>query len=381
MFSDGRLGGLVLSMPLLAASAPTAVARQHQQQSRPSLGQIGRVTLTTALEDFDNSDRAFGAAIAWHRDRLSEAPDRRAPHFACAEYGEGKRAMNKLEELVSKTALRRISNGMDHGTCFVVTMSFSQAAAASQHLQAYGLASFGPVPSVLKIAPGLLNHGGLEFEGGDEQQQQRLTTTHGNRLRFENVAGLEVSLSPGVLPAQDGKAGAFISDLIEALMLASADLHGQNFWSDRAYLDGEGEGSSSGGSAHDLLAGPAGAVRRREWARAAAVVHELSSDVGGPTPGDVCSWGTLKIHHADSDVLMVKGENRGQQRPDPTTIFLFFCERLFSSFQAQQTVQCGYIGIYLFFKMFITKSNQGTEYMWCFCTAAAVLLLLSHSER
>lgn len=294
---DGRLESN-LALALLFLVAPTLAG----QSSRPSLGQIARMMLTTALEDFGNSDSAFGAAIAWHRDRLLETPNRRAPHFACAEYGEGKRAMKKLEELVSKTSLRRVSNRRDYGTCFFATMSFSQAAAASQDLQAYGLVSFGPVPSVLKIAPGLLNHGGLEFEGGDEQlqQQQRLTTTHGNRLRFENVAGLEVSLSPGVLPAHDGKAETFISDLIEALLMStSADLYGKNFWSDPALLDGD--------SAY-LFAGPAGAVRRREWTRAATVVHELSTGVG-PTPGDVCSWGSLKIHQADSDVLMIKGEN------------------------------------------------------------------------
>lgn len=291
----GRLGGLALSLLLLAVAAPTVA-----KETRPSLGQITRMMLTTAQQDFD-SDDAFGAATAWHRHRLLDSPNRKASHFACADYGGGKQAMKKLEELLSKTALRRISNDKDHGTCFFATASCSQAAAVSQDLEAYGLTSFGPVSSPLKLAPGLLHHRGVELEGeGEQLQQQRLTTTHGNRLRFENIVGLEVLLSPGVLPTHDNNAGAFISDLIEGLMSTSTDLHGSNFWSDPSLLDGDITG---------LLAGPASAVRRREWTRAAAVVHELST-AAGSTPGDVCSWGDLKVHHAGSDVLMIKGESR-----------------------------------------------------------------------
>lgn len=278
--------GLLLAALVVAQGLPT------------SLRQIDQILLTTARDDFAGDDAVFEAATAWHGERLLENPTRKAPHLACAEYSEGRRAMKKLEGLLSKEALRRASNHKEHGTCFFATASFSEATRVSEDLAGYGLTSFSPVPSALKLAPGLLDHEGLApANGASEDQEQRLTTTHGNRMRFENVAGLDVALSPGVLPAHDGKAGAFISVLREDLMSASMDLHANSFWSSSEVL---GDGS----------AGPAAALRDREWRRAAAVVHELSAE-GGPTPGDVCSWGDIQVHHASSDLLLIKGEMRG----------------------------------------------------------------------
>ena len=276
---------------LLLAAAPATAAKE----TRPSLGLLSQVLLTTAWDDFEGDDASFGAATAWHRDRLLECPSRRAPHLACAEYGKGRQALGKLEELLSESALRRVSNSRDHGTCFFATASVSQAATVSQDLEAFGLTSFGPVPSAMKLAPGLLNHEGLRRGSSGEQQQQqepRLATTHGKRMRFENVVGLDVALSPGVLPTKDGRAGAFISDLLGGLLSTSVDLHANNFWSDANLLQNQ--------------AGSAGALRSWEWRRAADVVHELSTE-GGPTPGDVCSWGDLRVHHAGNDFLMIKG--------------------------------------------------------------------------
>ena len=112
-------------------------------------------------------------------------------------------------------------------------------------------------------------------------------------MRFDSVAGLDVALSPGAL-ASGEEADTFIIDLTEGLMSGSMDLHGLNFWSD---ADG------------DHASRPAGAVRTREWKRAARVVHELSSADGeGPTPGDVCSWGGLNGLYAGSDTLFITGE-------------------------------------------------------------------------
>eukprot|EP00903_Cladosiphon_okamuranus_P018381 g16907.t1 len=289
---SNRLESLLI--PLIFVFGPPATAKE----TWPSLSVASQVLLTTLGDDFEGDDASFGAATAWHGDRLRESPSRRAPHLACAEYGEGKQAMRKLEGLFSESALRLVSNSKDHGTCFFVTASASHAATVSLDLEAYGLASFGPVPSAMKLAPGLLNHDGRppgrgSSSAGEEGQPKRLATTHGPRMRFENVVGLDVSLSPGVLPARDPRGGAFISELLDGLMSTSVDLHASNFWSDATLPE-------------DKQAGPAGVLRSWEWKRAADVVHELSTE-GGPTPGDVCSWGDLRVHHTGSDLLMIKG--------------------------------------------------------------------------
>ena len=287
---NGRLLSLVA--PVLLFASP-AIA----QGAPPSLQQVNQVLITTSREDFDGDDAAFRAATAWHGERLRAHPTRKAPHLACAEYSGGRLALTKLGELLSENALRRVSNHREHGTCFFATASLSQATTVSEDLEGYGLTSFSPVPSALKLAPGLLNHEGLvPADAAREESEQRLTTTHGSRMRFENVAGLDVALSPGVLPAHDARAGAFVSDLREALMSASLDLHTNSFWSDSAVLE-------------DRSVGPAAALRGREWRRAAAVVHELSAE-GGPTPGDVCSWGDVQVHHAGNDLLLIKGKIR-----------------------------------------------------------------------
>lgn len=301
MFSPhSRLEGLALIYLLLAAPAAA------KESSRPSLGQISKVLLTTAWDDFEGDDAGFGAATAWHGDKLLERPSRKAPHLACADYGQGRRAMKKLEGFLSEAAIRRASNSKDDGTCVFATASSSEAATVSQDLEAYGLTSFGPVPSALKLAPGLLSHERKPRDSaGAQQHHERLATTHGKRMRFENVVGLDVALSPGVLPIKDRRAGAFISDLLDGLMAASVDLHANNFWSDASLPE-------------DLRADPwaGAALRSWEWRRAADVVHELSTEVGGPTPGDVCSWGDLRVHHAGSDFLMIKGETKLK----PTTV-------------------------------------------------------------
>lgn len=251
--------------------------------------------ITTVKEDFD-SDDALEAASAWYQDRLLENRSRKAPYLACAEYAEGRQAMKELERLLSTAALRRVSNHKAHGTCFLVTALWSEAESLSQDLGSFRLTSFGPVPSSLKLAPGLLNHEGLTPK--DDGERERLMTTHGKRMRFGNVAGLEVALSPGVLPAHDAGADGFISELVEDLMSSSMDLYANNFWSDPAMSERDGAG---------YLVGPASVSRGREWRRAADVVHELSTD-GSQTPGDICSWGDTVFHHAGSDILMVKGE-------------------------------------------------------------------------
>lgn len=296
---DRLLIGRLAVLTMLLAS-PTA-AKQSSFPKPPALRVVERLLLSTAQQDFAGGhDAGYEAAVDWHQQRLLGSSARKAPHLACAEYGRGRHALLKLEALLSKESLSMVSNDKVLGTCFILTASASQAGSGAEtsDFGAIGLTSLGPVPSALKIAPGVLDHYGRSFDDAQQQQQPgRLSTTHGKRMRFHNVAGLDLVLAPGVLPANDADAaGAFTKGLMEDLMSESMDLHSNNFWSDASVL---GEGS-------DHLARPAGAVRAREWTRAADVVHELSTS-DGPTPGDICSWGDLNFHHPGGDVLVIKG--------------------------------------------------------------------------
>ena len=113
-------------------------------------------------------------------------------------------------------------------------------------------------------------------------------------MRMSNVNGLDVELSPGTLSAHSTQADTFIGQLLDDLMSESINLHAANVWSDPAAANGE------------HLTTPAGALREKEWGMAATLVHELSVS-GRTTPGDICSWGSISIHQAGSDLLLVSG--------------------------------------------------------------------------
>ena len=264
----------------------------------PSLGLVEQIVLTTAKQDFRGQDQAFEAATRWNEERLRASEgDARAPHFACAcaECGHGHEAASGLQAFLSPEAVKPVHHSSEHGACFMVTASDAQAAELSSGGAEFELASVGPFPSTLKIAPDV-----LEFDDGSTNASERsnelgwLTTTHGSKMRMDNVQGLMVELTPGILPAHSSEAEAFINGLLEGLISKSLDLHSDNFWSDPAVLGGE------------HLATPEGALRRREWSRAATVVHELGT-AAETTPGDICSWGSASMHHAADDVLLVSG--------------------------------------------------------------------------
>lgn len=276
-----QLRGLLVLLLFVAPAAQGA-----SRWPRPSLSLVKQVLVSTAHQEFD-SDAAFEAAAEWHGERLSRSPSRQAPHLACTDYSKGSRALRKLEAFLPSGSVRKVSNHKLHGACFIVTAAAPTAAAMKDHLRDYDLTSFGPIPATLKLAPELLDHDGHPLD-----EEGRLATTHGKRMRFDSVGGLDVALSPGALASGEG-ADTFIVELKEGLMSGSIDLHRNNFWS-----DAQGDHSSRA----------AGAVRTREWKRAAWVVHGLSNADGeGPAPGDVCSWGGLRVHYAGSDVLYITG--------------------------------------------------------------------------
>ncbi|CAN0373868.1 unnamed protein product, partial [Laminaria digitata] len=281
------------------ASASAAPGESKKPPPYPSLGLVEQTVLTTAAQDFGGHDQAFEAAARWNEARLRDSSQNepRAPHLACAEYGRGLQAAEGLQTFLSAEAVKPVHHSSEHGACFVVTASDAQAVELSAGRAGFDLASVGPFPSALKLAPGILEHDGGGSASAQEESNDlgRLTTTHGFKMRMDNVQGLMAELTPGILPAHSTQAEAFIKDLLEDIMSESVDLHSENFWSDPAML----------GGGHLVI--PEGALRGREWSRAATVVHELSA-AAETTPGDICSWGSVAMHHAANDVLLVSGK-------------------------------------------------------------------------
>lgn len=246
----------------------------------PSLRLIQETLLTTAGIDFD-ADQGVEASSRWSGDRLRASAGKLAPHLACTEHDRRREALSTLQESFGPGAVRPVSSTQTHGACFIVTASHDTAAeAAAKDL---GWSCFGIFPSALKLAPGLLEHSDcLECSAG------RLSTTHGVSMRLDSVYGLMVELSPGTSEFD-------IAELTRDLVSPSLDLHETSFWSARGMKGGK------------HLGGGGGALRGREWSRAATVVHGLSES-GETSPGDICSWGDLEVHHAANDVLLVSGE-------------------------------------------------------------------------
>lgn len=277
----------LLAVACVVALADTITAAGAHAKTPLKL--LESVHLSTVGEDFRGDSAAFSHAIAWHENHLYRS---RSPgaHIACAEYGSSLPARSRLVELLAVGCVRPLSNHKEHGACFIVTASPEQAAELRETPAAYGLRLFFPLPSVAKVAPGLLDHG-----NSDAKDLERLQTTYGDRVRItNNVHGLSLGLSPGVLPSQDvGSVHQWTSNLRSRLMSDSVNLHAANFWSDPAMLE-----------FHE--ASPEGALRAREWTRAADVVHQLSSK-DGPSPAQICSWHGIGIHHISDDHVIITG--------------------------------------------------------------------------
>ena len=283
-----RIMDRVTATLLLMASAWTFTTAESVT-SFPSLSLFEKALRTTAIHDFDGHDPAYQAAVRWDRQRLRDQfSNQRAPYLACAEYGKGREATNRLKEFLSSEAVRPASNTVETGACFIVTASNAQATSISAHAEQFWLLSVGPVPSALKLAPGLLDH------NDNGNSSERLTTTHGERMRMANVEGLSVELAPGTFRMHAPEVISFAKSLLEDLASKSLDLHIGNVWSDPAMV----------GADHHLTNG--GAWRAREWIRAADVVQELTEAVD-TSPSDICSWENTAIHQASDNVLTVSG--------------------------------------------------------------------------
>ncbi len=271
---------LVVSVALRVDSAASSLPY-------PSLRIVEGAMLSTAHEDFDGHALAFETAAKWDEDRLrASSQEVRAPHLACTGYGRSRENLSRLQGLLSSEAVRPLSHSTEYGSCFLATASHAQVGAIAATHDRLGLESLAPFPSVLKLAPGLLEHPQSVRTG-------RLSARHGRSMRMDSVEGLTVELSPGTLPKHSSEANVFLENLLEDLTSKSLDLHTSFLWSDPT-LSGE------------HLTTPGGNVRGHEWSKAATLVHELSKS-GKTSPGDICSWDSVSVHHAADDVLLLTG--------------------------------------------------------------------------
>ena len=261
------------------------------------LQKIQQITVSSASSDFaaDNS-AGYKAASRWYGERLRRdaATESRAPYIVCAEYIDGREALNSLETNFGKSTIHRVSNSESDGSCFIVTASASAAAHMLSGPETFSLLSAGPFLPSLKLAQGLLDHGSYI---GD--RSGRLRSTYGARVSLDSgVRGFSVRLSPGILPLAAGRSdtGNFVRSWHEDLM-QKMSVKDASFWSDpdadRSTLD---------------------ETRVWEWSRAATVVDDLASEHGRPV-GEICKLGRLSVHHVGDDVLLVEGEHEEKGTP------------------------------------------------------------------
>ena len=290
------MASVVIASGLGSAARRTSAGSATSGAPCPSLGVVENALLTTAKSDFGGHSGGFEAAVAWSGERLRaghfnqqdlDSQHPRAPHLCCTDYEHGREAYSLLQDLLSPEAVRPAVHSEEHGACYFATASHDDAATIKENLEQFGLRSSAPFPSALKVAPGLLEH-------GHSNGAARLGARHGAMMRKDNAEGLTVELAPSTLPANSWEANAYMQGLIRDLLSESMDLHTINVWSDPAMAEGE------------HLATPEGAVRGQDWSRAAAVVHGLS-EAASTSPGDICSWTSVRVHHAGDDLLLVSG--------------------------------------------------------------------------
>ncbi|CAM9519204.1 unnamed protein product, partial [Scytosiphon promiscuus] len=285
----------------------------------PPISVIHGVLLTTAAENFGDHQGAFAAAAEWHESRLhSLAPDRPAPYLACAppqssiDHEDGNARVppksSHLQGLLGSGAAgaRVVSSSHKHGVCVLATATPSEANRVFSGSEGPGDSSSAGVPykwvalpSALKIAPGLLDHGEATTHGERlHRAKPRTSKTDGNDGRNRSINGDTSGPSPVI-----GLTVELAPGWREGLMSSSLDLHQASYWS-----SGWTDVASAAGDS-DRPAGRKGAGERlaREWTRAADVLRDLGGVEGGPTIGGVCSWDELVVFHTDHDLLTLRG--------------------------------------------------------------------------
>ena len=347
-----------------AVTSEGAAAKELPQSSSnilpfPSLRLVENVLLTTAEDSFGGYAKGFEAAARWSGERLEgsqEGNPRHGPHLACAGHTRGREAISRLRVFLSPQEVRPVVHSSEHGaTCFIVTALPSEAREIAANSDGFGVDSIAPFPSDLKIAPGILEHDITTTAADDGHRHDsdyqpavaaaapgtaaartpRLGVTHGVSMRSSNAEGLTMVLSPGTLPAHVPGASEYIGELLGDLTSKSIDLRAGSVWSDPRVANGE------------HLATREGAARGRDWTLAAVLVHGLSR-AGKTTPGDVCSWDRISLHHAGDDLLLVSGMNTSSIFYDLYVQVHFFCQNCPFNLLWVRTYIHTYLVVFLF---------------------------------
>lgn len=277
------------------ASAAESTTLYSVGKHYPSLDLVKNTIKTVASRDFPDHPEAFVAAHNWQRRRLLQQ-NTPAPYFACSEYGKGHDAAVQLKRTFSAPGVSTITNTKEHGACFIVTAVPGEAEALIDDPSAFGLSSVGPFLSMLKLAPGLLDHSPEEWVE-DSASSALLATSYGDKIKPASMMGLSVRLSPGVMKAREPSVEAFIDEWRNGLGGGSlGSMRHENFWTHPDLLEG----------ADGHLAGPRGALLAREWSGAAEVLQRIA-EAQNRSVGEACEWRRAHVHPAEDDLVLLTG--------------------------------------------------------------------------
>lgn len=216
-----------------ACSGTTVSNDTHITSSNyPSLDLVQSILFTTAPEDFAGHSGAYTATHDWQQQRLlnTVSTSNAAPYLVCADYGQALDARAGLEQEFGSSSVHTISHSAAHGACFVATAAPSAAEAMLRDPSHFGVTTAGPFPSVLKISPGVLDHGdthvsALRGSDGEDKSKKKLTgqdqalvTRHGDTITLGGVRGLTVKLSPGTVTAHQSGGVELVQDWRSGLM-------------------------------------------------------------------------------------------------------------------------------------------------------------------
>ncbi|CAM9966840.1 unnamed protein product [Scytosiphon promiscuus] len=283
----------------LAAAGAASLFLVLPQLEAVDLEKIQRITSSSGSDDFGGRQSAYDAASRWHNEKLlrDESTGSRAPYIMCADYSEGRKALTSLEDAFSGSAIHRVANNKEDGSCFIVTASPAAGTALMDAPETFSLVSAAPFLPSLKLSSGLLDHGldASSRRRADDapevaDRSPRLRSTYGEAISLENVRGLSVKLSAGILPARGGSlVPEFVRDWYADLMSESVTIRTTSLWSDpRAERTDQDK------------------TLVREWSRAASVVDDLASK-HGRSAGQICALEGLRMRLAGDDLLLVEG--------------------------------------------------------------------------
>ena len=160
---------------------------------------IQKITVSPASTDFATENAAgCDAASKWCGERLRSdaAWDSKTPYGASfvPSTATVARPSNPWKNF-GKSAIFRVSNSETDESCFIVMTSPFAATGMLSAPETSSILVAGPFLPSLKLASDLVDHG-----ADVSDCSSRLRYTYGEHVTPDNVRGLSVRLSPGILP-------------------------------------------------------------------------------------------------------------------------------------------------------------------------------------